>query len=733
MAAKCRNRAGPGRPCTTPYNKCRRSRRAPFAGLARTGSVALAGLLVLATPWAAAGEASSALAAPPSGEVVTYPAEFFGRYNPDSALDMVQRLPGFQIDDGENKRGFGGAAGNILINDRYPSAKQDDPSSILDRIPAARVERIEVLRGQVRDIDLRGNGVVANVILRDDIPATSRWEGSIRKNFNHHPLTVQGSLSVSDQWSGIEYVIGAGGRHFASGEGGSELLVDEAGSLIEERLEDTFLRGDEGSGNLNASAWLGETLVQLNAEYAFESRYEVLGSVPDPERHPDTDREDFFADDSDVRQLELGADAERSLGPDLLGKAILLYIREDDDVVSSQRTLDDAGAQNLFRVAESDSAGTEAIARVELDWAGWTDHAVQINVEGARNVIDASLLLVVDTGEGPEPVPVPGGNTRVQEDRGDLMISDTWSLGKFELDYGLGAEASTISQEGDAEQERNFFFLKPHVALTYSAAESRHTRLRLAREVSQLDFDDFVSATVFRDDDVALGNPDLEPETTWVAELIEQRRFGRLGAVQLKLFHHWISDVQDLLPVTSALEAPGNIGDGRRWGVEVEATVPLEALGLASARLDVQARLQDSTVEDPVTGEDRILSGEGGVEKPIPFRDENRYAFGVAFRQDFQEARMAWGWEVRGRGNRTRFLVNELDVYNDGTELNIFAETTRWFGQKIRLSANNLLDFHALRSRTIFTGERDLSAVARRELQDRTDGRRLLLTVSGSF
>lgn len=49
-------------------------------------------------------------------EILTYDAAFFDRYRPNSALDMVQRIPGFQIDNGDNKRGFGAASGNILIN-----------------------------------------------------------------------------------------------------------------------------------------------------------------------------------------------------------------------------------------------------------------------------------------------------------------------------------------------------------------------------------------------------------------------------------------------------------------------------------------------------------------------------------------------------------------------------------------------------------------------------------------
>ena len=60
---------------------------------------------------------------------------------------MVQQIPGFQLDDGGGLRGFGSAAGNILINDSRPSAKQDLLSAILARIPASYVERINLIRG----------------------------------------------------------------------------------------------------------------------------------------------------------------------------------------------------------------------------------------------------------------------------------------------------------------------------------------------------------------------------------------------------------------------------------------------------------------------------------------------------------------------------------------------------------------------------------------------------------
>jgi hypothetical protein len=333
-------------------------------------------------------------------------------------------------------------------------------------------------------------------------------------------------------------------------------------------------------------------------------------------------------------------------------------------------------------------------------------------------------------------VDVPGANSRVKEIRWDLLLQDTWSLGSFDLDMGLGAEASTLSQTGDAELSRDFVFFKPHLVMTYSPGQGKQTRLRLAREVSQLDLTDFVSATVFEDDDLALGNPNIRPDTTWIAEVRHERRFGEASVVSVKAFHHWINDVLDLLPLSPDFEAPGNIGDGRRWGIEVKSTLPLDSISLDNARLDLNALLQDSTVVDPVTGLDRRLSGGGGQGgyRTLALRNENiKYLVRVDFRQDFESARVAWGWTVADRGSRPLFKVNELDVHNDGIAINTFIETTRWFGIKTRLLVENVLDFTRSRDRTLFAGERDLSPMDGMIESNRFTGRRFTLYFNGSF
>ncbi|HEX5776169.1 MAG TPA: TonB-dependent receptor, partial [Caulobacteraceae bacterium] len=43
--------------------------------------------------------------------VVAYPAAFFASAQPNTAMEMVARLPGFAFDSGDGVRGFSGAAG----------------------------------------------------------------------------------------------------------------------------------------------------------------------------------------------------------------------------------------------------------------------------------------------------------------------------------------------------------------------------------------------------------------------------------------------------------------------------------------------------------------------------------------------------------------------------------------------------------------------------------------------
>jgi hypothetical protein len=667
--------------------------------------------------------------------VVTYPAGYFERFRPNTALDMVRQIPGFQLRDntGDTTRGFGSAVGNLFINDRRPTAKQDSLPAILARIPALTVERIELIRSQIRSIDLRGQSSVINIILREDIPAAYQWEAAFRQTFGHGPLKPEAAVSISDVWRGIEFNAGIDARPSSVGRNGEDDIIDNNNILIEKRFENRENRNLVIKPSLTASSWIGEMLFQFNANYTFENRDIYTYSERVPQVSAGSSREVFVDDNKRVSAAEAGIDIERELTSDLTGKAIFLYLSRGNDTRSIQRNINSDGIRTLLRDADAITKTTEVISRVEFDWSRLENHLIQANLERASNILDGSLIQIDDTGSGPLEVNVPGANSRVEETRWDFLLKDTWLAGKYEFDYGLGAEASTITQSGDAEQKRSFFFVKPQAAVSYTSAEGSKTRLRYAREIAQLDLNGFISSTVFEDDDLALGNPDLQPDSTWKLEISHDRRFSSNSAVRITAFHHWIEDVLDLLPLTSNFEAPGNIGDGRRWGIQLEGTIPLDWIQLVGAKLNLKARWQDSAVIDPVTGKNRVLSVGTVSTGPIIFNVENKFGYELDFRQDFQGQRIAWGWLVKERAKQYQFKVNELEIYDEDMDIHIFIETTRWFGIKMQLIAENILNFQNYRNRTIYAAERELSALQSRELRVQTRGERLQLVINGSF
>jgi hypothetical protein len=197
--------------------------------------------------------------------VVAYTKEYFAQYRPGNALEMVQQLPGFQIDEGDGVRGLAGALGNVLINDVYPSTKTDRPMDLLARIPAERVAQIELIRGPVRGIDLHGRVVVANVVLASDTPAAVRWQANLLRS-SSGPDKPGASISLADRWREIEYNIGIAAEAGANGEYGTDRVLADDGRLVELRHENEEETGTKLGMFLNSSSSLGDLLLRTNSK-----------------------------------------------------------------------------------------------------------------------------------------------------------------------------------------------------------------------------------------------------------------------------------------------------------------------------------------------------------------------------------------------------------------------------------------------------------------------------------
>jgi outer membrane receptor protein involved in Fe transport len=657
-------------------------------------------------------------------ERVSYAAEFFAAYNPITARDMLLQVPGFRLEEGGTARGFGGTAGNVLIDGARPSTKNDDAGEILGRIPANQVLRVDLIRGDTGGLNLRGQTVVADVILRPDSLPSGRWEGRIRTTKNTDLINPVASVSGTRYLGSMRLTMGFDASEDRAQQArGIEWLSSPTG-LLEERYELADSAGETTAVNFNTERRLGATTWRLNGRIGNRVLTEAENSARTALADGYTSRTVLEDESDDTDTLELGADAEFAVATNLGAKAIVVFNDSDKAVAATLRQLDPEGSlQSLLR-SDLSAEEEELLVRTELDWSRWAGHGVEINVEIARNELISRAALTRDTGQGPQPQPLPGGNTDVDELRWEIDAADTWQAGTLAIEAGLAFESSTITQRGDAEQERTFTFLKPRLQLSRVTDQSRQLRLRIQREVAQLDFNDFASFTNFADNQLALGNPDLKPDNTWVTELSWEQRFGEIGVFSPMVFHHWIDDVLDILPVGGIAEVPGNIGSGRRWGIESMLTFSLQQFGVPGVRIDMRGRWEDSEVTDPVTGQKRNLSNRIRRELQLDFR------------HNIESTTWAWGGMIATSSDDPFFGLDEYVAVDDvaGTlDADLFVETTRWFGVRLRLQAGNVFNRRFERDRLVWSGPRELTPLLFSESRSRTRGHSVELSATGSF
>ena len=119
--------------------------------------------------------------------------------------------------------------------------------------------------------------------------------------------------------------------------------------------------------------------------------------------------------------------------------------------------------------------------------------------------------------------------------------------------------------------------------------------------------------------------------------------------------------------------------------------------------------------------------------RPRPLSFERKVENDIQFRQDFRHARLAWGFEILQRAPLPFFGIDERVLDDPGVSLDVFVETTRFFGFKIRIRAENLINDPSARDRAVFTGLRALTPLDFIEARRRRIGRSLILTAEGSF
>jgi outer membrane receptor for ferrienterochelin and colicin len=530
--------------------------------------------------------------------VLVFTPDFFASQQPVTALDMVSRVPGFSVIDGDGSRGFQGAVGNVLINGARPASKNDTGSSVLSRTLVGQVERIELVRGGAPGIDMQGFSIVANVITRDQSSRQSiftgnavlyeggndtyggTWQFTARNGERTWGFTLSDGFDVNDS-NGV----------------GPVVRRDGAGALLR---NEAFFNDQKSGGNalrLNyASPFLGG-LIDLTARYGVND-YENLTL----QTSPTVRRESRYQEDGSSG--EFGAVFTRPLGSRLTSETRFIHEFSDNNGVSLNRTTL-SGVGSPEQSFASDSRASETILRGLVRFEQSANLTWESGGEVAYNMLETDQVFSV----GGVPVPLPSASVRVEETRGEIFGKGVWRIrDNLSVESGLRLEGSTISQSGDADSEKTFSFIKPRLLATWTPGAANQFRVRFEREVGQLDFNAFAASAELQNENVLGGNIDLEPERRWISELAYERRFWGDGVVSVTLRHDEITDAIDVIPLEDGLSATGNIGDGTLDRLAVNIQAPLDRFGFSGGRISARNTWNHTEVTDPTSGKTRPIS-----------------------------------------------------------------------------------------------------------------------------
>lgn len=560
-------------------------------------------------------------AVPGDQAVLVFTPDFFAHARPNTALDMVNRVPGFSVNDGSDARGFEGAVGNVLINGARPASKNDTGSNVLGRTVAAQVERIELIRGGAPGIEMQGYSVVANVILKNTVSREHILTGNAFLFEGGQDLfggSYQFTERRGDRTWGV--TLSDGISNSDSNGAGPVVRIGPNGETL--RNEDYYNDG-YGGGNSIRGTYAGPLMggkIDLTARYGINDWHNINRQTATGVR-----RESLY--DEDSTSGEFGAVYTRPLSEKLKLETRFIHEFKDFDSVSTSRT-QLAGVNDPEQRFSADGASSETILRGMVRY----QRSPSLDFEGGGEFAFNTLKVDQAYSVGGAPVALPSASVKVEETRGELFGKATWRIHpKWTLESGLRLESSTISQSGDAAQEKSFFFAKPRLLATWTPMPNNQLRLRLERTVGQLNFGDFAASAKFADEQVLGGNMNLQPESRWVGELTYEKRFWGEGIVSIGLRHDEISDVIDVIPLDGGLAAVGNIGDGTWDQLALTVTIPTDKLGVAGGKFNFKNTWNHTEVTDPTTGEIRPISNVRASQANI------------SFQQDITRWKMQWG------------------------------------------------------------------------------------------
>ena len=672
---------------------------------------------IIPSPQQAAGAVveTSANADEEANSTVVYNAEFFAQYSPVTAKDMLDRIPGVSLRNGGGGGGGGGrglgTGGNLLINGQRIAGKDNSASDQLERITAAEVESIEIIRDTTGALNVRGASEVINVIL---VAVESRSSTTVEliNRLNHDgEFETGGSAAWSQQIGNFQALVNLQSRPNYENRDNREARLGPDGELLGTLFETTIRDKDEQTFSTNLSYSLGPHRMQLNA----------LVSEGD---HPRPVRRDFVdftgagvvnsiqeeQVENEENNWEVGGDYEFNFDN---GSRLAVLFVANNEIRNSVRERFQADpaevglSKNLF--IDSRRKIGEFIVQTNYNFSLGEEQSLRVGFERADTQLNSSLLIGSSFGTEPLSESVGGlsplssisnPGTKVQEIRYEGFAFHNWTLSdRSSLESSIVYETSEISQTGAVSKTRDFQFWRPSVDYRFNITDNFRFRATIERSVSQLSFSSFAATSNDEDRDLnaLAGNPELEPETSWSYEAGLEYRLPNDGGVLSSNIGYtdidnYIGRINATIDPDQPLSATGNVAPAKRWSMFNRASIRLNRFNLPDAILGVTVGLFDSEIIDPFLQTEQRLGGRGFV--------------GINFRHDITPLGLSYGIDYSHSiwGGQKDIDIQTITRNDRERSLDLFVSKV-WFDDwTFRLETDNTLDASRCRFRQRFDG-----------------------------
>ncbi len=676
--------------------------------------------------------------------VLSYDSEFFQRFEPLTAGDALKRVPSVTFlsdvieSDGARLRGLPPGYTQILINGERVPGTNADRSFFLDRIPAELIARVEIVRSSSARRTADAVAGTINIELRDAYELDGGYVRAGGLYYDDKELEPSLGLVYGGAVGPGRLLVGLNlqGRHnpkkkFSLRYGDSpENNPDYAADDFDNREDQRDTRdGKDYSANATYEIDGDTTDFRIGGFYVRTDRTEtersfefndptaITGPVPggalvsDNSNINNIDQENYSLDARLKHRWSLGETTLR-----------IGYARFDDKQRESENEIgfdvdyDDGEVPELEQAfIATDTTDKEFTAKLDHEFQLGNDiqfvvggyyqkknrkmstftfeggdefPGLQTSYDQYRDNPDDFALAFDDLDEE-DPI-----LNRIKERRLDGFALVQGKSGGLTWEAGVRYETTKLDTVDFSDpddilaQSKDYEKFLPSASIKFDLTPRDRITASVARTNRRPEFNYVTPATLRQEigDNDLRGNPQLDPETSWGADLGYERRIGRTGVVGVNVFYR---DVTDLIELTGTSEVgsegpgtivyvPQNVGDGKVYGVEFDLSTDLGFLGLPDTGIFGNVSWLDSEITDPL-GKRR-------------FNGQSDYVYNIGFIQDLPKWGVAFGATHRKQGAAFDRVIGEEITTTYGSDLEIFLE--KRFGKSftVRAVGSNLLN-----------------------------------------